>query len=193
MGTCRNAFRYVRISAHSPFITGPILMPHGGRVILRKGNITNPQHRPFLTRDVDVLWCNNFGLIMGSRSLPGETHWCVDDHIGGLFTQLKPGAKLVTLEPIQRLPHSLATATMLRQSRGLPDSNEASFYEVEKIIPQPDKTISRSKMMLHFMSTPALAVQPHSCAMFQAATTAIILLLHTSSKMKDRHRKGCYL
>jgi hypothetical protein len=112
-----------------------IQMPHGGRVILRNGDITNPQHRPFLTQDVDVLWCNNFGLIMGSRSSPGEKNWSVDDHIGGLFTQLKPGAKLVTLEPIQRLPHSLATATMLRRSRGLPESNEASFYEVEKIPP----------------------------------------------------------
>ena len=96
MDTCRNAYRYVRISAHSPFITAPILMPpsliqmpHGGRVIPRKGDITDPQHQPFLTREVDVLWCNNFGLIMGSRSSPGEKHWCVDDHIGGLFTQLK--------------------------------------------------------------------------------------------------------
>jgi hypothetical protein len=101
------------------------------------GNIADPQNRLFLTHNVDILFCNNYNDIMNVRSDPKNNQCSVDDCIAGLFTQLKPGAKLITLHPIQRLPPCLATANEDRQRQGLSRREDASFYQLD-VFPAPE-------------------------------------------------------
>ena len=104
-----------------------------GKVRLRHGSLEDRAHREFLTDDVDLLYCNNYNGVFNVRANERCVNWCLDDFIAGLFTQLKPGARLVTLYEIQRLPLPLDKANELRIKNGLPPSDFASFYTLEMI------------------------------------------------------------
>jgi hypothetical protein len=111
-------------------------MRHVGQARLRHGRLEEPIHREFLTSDgagVDLLYCNNFNGVFSHRSNDKQVTWCLDDYIAGLFTQLKPGAKLVTLSEIGRLPPPLAEANELRLKNGLAPSSNASYYTLDVI------------------------------------------------------------
>lgn len=104
-----------------------------GKVRLRHGSLEDRAHRDFLTQDVDLLYCNNYNGVFNVRANERSVDWCLDDFIAGLFTQLKAGARLVTLYEIKRLPLPLDVANTLRIKNGLPPSEFASFYTLEMI------------------------------------------------------------
>jgi hypothetical protein len=109
-------------------------MPSGGCAKLLNGNLADPTHRRFLTDEVDLMFCNNFRDVMNDRSNLMKVDRCVDDHIAALFTQLKPGAKLVTLDPIhQRLAPSIRSMNKIREKNKMQCSDNASFYEIEEV------------------------------------------------------------
>ena len=108
-------------------------MPVGASVELLHGNLADPVHRTFLTDEVDLMFCNNFNDIMNTRANLRSIDWYPDDYIAGLFTQLKPGAKLVTLYPIKRLPPSLHEATDDRLARHMMPNEHASFFNLQVI------------------------------------------------------------
>lgn len=76
----------------------------------------------------DVAFVNNFNEIFGARgcSRYGPT---LDDHIAAIFAAMKPGSRLVSLEPLHALGMSLNEANAWRESRGLPPSPDASFFK----------------------------------------------------------------
>ena len=90
-----------------------------GHVRLRHGSLEDSVHRAFLTETVDLLYCNNYNGVFSVRANDRNVGWCLDDYIAGLLTQLKVGAKLVTLYEIQRLPLSLQEANEVRLKNGL--------------------------------------------------------------------------
>jgi hypothetical protein len=105
-----------------------------GGIKIRQGGLAEKAHREFLTADVDLLYCNNYNDVFGVRANnTGEVSYCPDDYIAGLLTQLAPGAKLVTLSEIRRLPPPLTEANEIRKSNGLPEHEQASFYELKTV------------------------------------------------------------
>lgn len=98
---------------------------------MRHGSLHAPEHRAFLTEDVDVAFCNNFGNVFGHRCVDKPEEKTMDDYLAGLFCLLKAGAVFVTLHPLP-LPPSLEEANMIRARLGLQESEAASFYNVEE-------------------------------------------------------------
>jgi hypothetical protein len=86
------------------------------------------------------LYCNNYNDVFGHRA-NYAVGYCLDDYIAGLLTQLAPGAKLVTLSEIRRLPPPLTKVNRIRQANGLPEHEQASFYELKTVEDEggPDK------------------------------------------------------
>lgn len=139
-------------------------MPSAGSVCLRMGNIADPQNRQFLTDKVNLLFCNNYKHIMSICLEPKKICSCVDKCVAGLLTQLEPGAKLITLHPIQGLPLCLAKANELRKSRGLLPGDNVSFYQVG-VFPSPEgqENFTHLRMTLWFMCTPAAGPASFLC------------------------------
>ena len=133
----------------------PFQMRNIGKVRLRHGSLEDRDHRDFLTQDVDLMYCNNYNGVFNVRANERSVDWCLDDYIAGLFTQLKPGAKLVTLYEIQRLPPPLEKANELRVKNGLPPSDFASFYTLEMITDPggDDKLSFTQKPFTYFVYT----------------------------------------
>jgi len=98
---------------------------------MRHGSVHAPEHCNFLTQDVDVAFCNNFGNVFGHRCVDKPEEMTMDDHIAALFCFMKPGAVLITLHPLPLGP-SLEEANMIRKRLFLKESDEASFYNVEE-------------------------------------------------------------
>jgi hypothetical protein len=151
-------------------------MPHGGSIHLKQGNITDPQHQDFLTNDADIVLFNNYNEIMGARSNPNVKSWHVDDYVSGIFTQLKPGAKLIAFSKLPRLPPSITVATeVLRTSGGLLPREDVSFYELHEF-PAP---LGNDNFTFKCMSTPGVDY-PHSCARYQTVASIQNPSLHSS-------------
>ena len=106
--------------------------PYVGNVRLRQGRLEAKEHREFLTRDVDFMFCNNFNDVLGCRSTYGVKH-TPDDYLAGLFCLLKPGAVLVTLSELVRLPPTRKQINENRAQRNLPTRPDASFYDLQVI------------------------------------------------------------
>jgi hypothetical protein len=107
-------------------------MPHGGSIHLKQGDITDPQHRDFLTNDADIVLFNNYNEIMGTRSNPNVKSWSVNDYVSGIFTQLKPSAKLIAFSKLPRLPPIITVATEILRSGGLLPREDVSFYKLHE-------------------------------------------------------------
>ena len=106
-----------------------------GNVRLRHGKLEDPLHREFLTKEVDVAFCNNYNHVFGDKSQKAKPTYpfTLDDYVAGLFCLMKPGAVLVTLERLQ-LGLSRKDANRARQKHGLHESEQASFFEMEEIV-----------------------------------------------------------
>lgn len=100
-----------------------------GRIRMRHGSLAAPEHRNFLTQNVDVAFCNNFNNVFGYRSVPNPEDTTMDMHVAALFCRMRPGSCLITLHPIP-LPPSLDEANQIRKRLGLEESPNASFYNV---------------------------------------------------------------
>ena len=101
-----------------------------GPVRMRHGSLEAPEHFNFLTQNIDVAFCNNFGEVFGERCKKSRQMYSMDDYIAGLFTRYKRGAIMVTLHPLP-LGSCREQVNAIRARHGLPTSNEASFYAVE--------------------------------------------------------------
>jgi hypothetical protein len=126
-----------------------------GKIRLRHGNMEDDVHRAFLTEDVDLLYCNNFNGVFGVRANDRDVDWCLDDTLAGLLSLLKPGARLVTLYQLHRLPLPRAEANDVRVSNGLDPRDDASYYELD-IVEDPggnDKLSFTRKAFTYFVYT----------------------------------------
>ena len=88
------------------------------------------ENRKFLTEDVDLLFCNNFNEVFGFRSSDQENF---DSMIAGLLTQLKPGAKLITLSALPCIFPPIDHANEELDRNGLPRHENASFYTFKTV------------------------------------------------------------
>ena len=102
-----------------------------GTVKLLHGRLEDLQHRDFLTKGVTRTIVNNFNGVFAERSSKVNQIWFLDDYVAGLFASMAPGAVMVTLHPLTLGP-TLSEANDRRQKQGLDESENASFYEVEK-------------------------------------------------------------
>jgi hypothetical protein len=102
-----------------------------GNVELRLGKLEDPEHTDFLTRGVTKAYVNNFNGVFAERaSLPGQTYF-LDDYIAGLFGLMQPGAIMITFHALS-LGKDIDDANDLRKKRGMRESDNASFFKMEK-------------------------------------------------------------
>ena len=104
-----------------------------GDVKLRHGRLEDPEHQEFLTKGVTRAYVNNFNGVFAERSTKGNQKWFLDDYCAGLFALMGPGAMMVTLHPLSLGP-TRSEANDTRRRRGLSESENSSFYEVEKVL-----------------------------------------------------------
>jgi len=129
-----------------------------GAVRLERGELQSPAFRDFLTKveysqsdrhengdfavnensdrrrrgGVIKAFCNNYGQNFkdkASKSI-GQLY-CLDDFVAGLFASMSPGSVLVTLDKL-RLGPSRSDANKIRRARGLKESADASYFEMEE-------------------------------------------------------------
>jgi hypothetical protein len=104
-----------------------------GQVILRHGRLENVQHQDFLTDGVTRAYVNNFNGVFAERSSKGNQKWFLDDYVAGLFALMASGTIMVTLHPLNLGP-TKSEANKSRKKQGLTENENASFYEVEKVL-----------------------------------------------------------
>jgi Tfp pilus assembly major pilin PilA len=108
-----------------------------GRVFLKKGRLEGRAVRRFLTSPGKITkgFCNNFNGVLGYRaSRPGvKDSYNIDDYVGALFALMEEGSILVTLYPLQLGP-SRTQVNAVRAQAGLPESANASFYDMEDVV-----------------------------------------------------------
>jgi hypothetical protein len=98
-----------------------------GKIDLRQGDFCDKAFRPFIT-EADVILVNNAFEIFAARSQSRTNGASLDDHIAGIFAQMKPGCRMVTLYPLP-LGLSLSDANNQKKKLGLPKNENASFFE----------------------------------------------------------------
>jgi SAM-dependent methyltransferase len=104
-----------------------------GKVHLRHGRLEDPDHQEFLTKNVTRAYVNNFNGVFAERSSKVTQKWFLDNYVAGLFALMRPGAVLVSLHPLNLGP-TKTEANRTRKKQGLTESEDASFYEVDKIL-----------------------------------------------------------
>jgi hypothetical protein len=106
-----------------------------GPVDLRHGSIQDVENRKFLVEEVTASFVNNFDGQFGHRSTDRNNQkWCLDDIIVGLFAQMKAGARMAVLDKLPMGCSSRSVANKYRKQRKLPESDDASFYEMEESV-----------------------------------------------------------
>ena len=123
------AFRDNLVRQHRRFASRRI----AGEIQLRHGRLEDEIHREFLTNGVTKAVVNNFNGVFAERSVKNKSLWFLDDYCGGIFGLMAPGATMVTLHPLALGP-SIDQANTARRKHKLPESSNASFYSVEKIV-----------------------------------------------------------
>jgi len=111
-----------------------VLQEHAiGPIRLVYGRLEDPNHRPFLTHDVDFAFCNNYGDVFGARSMPAgqSVGHTLNDYVAGHLTQMKPGAMLLTLAELPVGPGREA-ANKRRLEKGMDSSPIATFFDVKE-------------------------------------------------------------
>lgn len=68
-----------------------------GKIDLRQGDFCCDSHRSFIT-EANVIFVNNAFEVFAARAQ--SVGASLDDYIAGLFAQLKPGSRMVTLYPL---------------------------------------------------------------------------------------------
>jgi hypothetical protein len=106
-------------------------------VSFKNGSLTDPRHLKWLTEGVCFAILNNFGDVFnGTREGTGlkKGERVLDDYVATFLALMKPGAKLVTITSLKACLRceSLSEANKIRHKHGLPESENASFYEVSE-------------------------------------------------------------
>eukprot|EP00526_Cylindrotheca_closterium_P006460 CAMPEP_0113625038 /NCGR_PEP_ID=MMETSP0017_2-20120614/12923_1 /TAXON_ID=2856 /ORGANISM="Cylindrotheca closterium" /LENGTH=607 /DNA_ID=CAMNT_0000535119 /DNA_START=14 /DNA_END=1837 /DNA_ORIENTATION=+ /assembly_acc=CAM_ASM_000147 len=104
-----------------------------GDIRLKHGRLEDIEYRDFLTQGVTRAYVNNFNGVFADRSSKGNQKWYLDDYVAGLFALMKPGTLMITLHPLNLGP-TREEANDSRKKQGLSESDNASFYEVERIL-----------------------------------------------------------
>jgi hypothetical protein len=104
-----------------------------GDIHLKHGRLEDIEYREFLTQGVTRAYVNNFNGVFADRSSKGNQKWYLDDYVAGLFALMKPGTLMITLHPLNLGP-TRNEANDSRKKQGLSGSDNASFYEVERIL-----------------------------------------------------------
>jgi hypothetical protein len=104
-----------------------------GEVFLRHGRLEDELHQDFLTKGVTRAYVNNFNGVFAERSSKGNQKWFLDDYVSGIFASMAPGTIMVTLHPLNLGP-TQSEANKSRNKQGLLESEDSSFYEVEKVL-----------------------------------------------------------
>ena len=73
---------------------------HVGTVQMHHGSLEDPKLFTFLTKCIDVAFCNNFNETFGQKVNRSGQRYSLDDYIAGLFSQYQTGAIMVTLGPL---------------------------------------------------------------------------------------------
>ena len=103
------------------------------RIVLRHGRLEDPLEREFLIEGVTKAYCNNFNGVFAERAAKSNQNHFLDDYIAALFAMMAPGSSLVTLHPLSLGP-SREDANRSRRRIGLTESDNASFYNVTKVL-----------------------------------------------------------
>lgn len=98
-----------------------------GKIDLRQGDFCDKAYRSFIT-EADVVLVNNAFEVFAARSQSRLNGASLDDHIAGIFAQMKPGSRMVTLYPLP-LGLSLADENNLRKKSAVAKNENASFFE----------------------------------------------------------------
>ncbi|KAJ1450324.1 hypothetical protein M885DRAFT_532706 [Pelagophyceae sp. CCMP2097] len=101
---------------------------------LRNGNFCDPKHTDFIA-GADVAFVNNFNGVMSERSSTAEGS--LEPYLAALFSRMRPGARMLTLELLPSLGQPLAAANAARRDRGLAESPNASFFEHREATVKP--------------------------------------------------------
>jgi len=125
---CRIADQYHK-TLHD--IASKLNIDNYGKIELREASLTDEKHRSFMI-EVDVVLVNNAGHVFGVRSGNLEGKPTLDECVSGLFAMMKPGARMITFEPLLCLGRSLSDENDMRQKNNLPPSNNASFFTCSK-------------------------------------------------------------
>ena len=105
-------------------------IPRVGECNLICGDFCADEHWAYCTGATRVL-VNNFNEIFGARGVKaGEK--CLDDRVAAIFAAMKPGGRMLTLEPLRALGPSRDEANGLRKRRGLAESDDASYFSYRK-------------------------------------------------------------
>jgi hypothetical protein len=104
-----------------------------GDVHLVHGRLEDEVHRSFLTEGVTRAYVNNFNGVFAERSTKLNQKWFLDDYVAALFALMAPAAVMVTLHPVSLGP-TKSEANQTRKKQGLGENENASFYDVEKVL-----------------------------------------------------------
>jgi len=115
---------------------------HVGPSELRHGRLEVKEHRDFLTGRVKVkehrdfltspgqkvvkMFCNNYNGVFKHRSCKNSQTVTLDDYISGLFSQLREGSKLVTLDQMNFAVGTLQDMNDEREKHGMRRDANAS-------------------------------------------------------------------
>jgi Histone methylation protein DOT1 len=104
-----------------------------GSVTLRQGNLADPQHFNFLTGGVTHIFFDNWNGVFSGERL-GAPNW--ERYVSALFASTPPGTVMTTVSPLRATlgPLPLSEANTVRTAKGLPASDDASYYELEEHI-----------------------------------------------------------
>ena len=98
---------------------------------MRHGRLDDAQHHVFLTKDVTHIFFDNWDGVFGGERSDAPN---LERHVAALFAATSEGTIMCTVSPLRAtlgcLP--LAEANRVRTTKGLPPSENASFYEVQE-------------------------------------------------------------
>ncbi|KAG7357069.1 histone methylation protein [Nitzschia inconspicua] len=106
--------------------------PSIGKIDLRLGQLEDPQFKDFLTVGVTRAYVNNFNGVFADRSTKTGQKYFLDDYVAGLFALMAPGSIMITFHPLS-LGLDRSSANDLRTRHGMAVSDNASFFEFEKV------------------------------------------------------------
>ena len=101
------------------------------KVDFRHGKLEDPEQRDFILEG-DKIFCNNFNDVFGCRS-QHKVSYSPNTYIAGLFCQMIQMAEMATLCQLD-LPPTKEKVNAHRVQHGLPERDDASFFDMETFI-----------------------------------------------------------
>lgn len=150
-----------------------------GRVELKTGEMQDKAFRKWLVDETDVAFVNNFGssTLCGSFSGARDGSPSLDEHVAALFAMMKEGAVLVTVAPLLAAMGCLSrsTANKKRRELGLPESDNASFYEYDQ------HHVGKQCDIVHWSQGTLLEYASGYRILFRSSTWLTLLGMHAGS------------